>query len=178
MARQKVSFGILIFLGFVLVTFLYLFVMSGTADVRGNIKVSSQLVSWEENPPGVEDAEMLAVNGYCIKGADTDNRLLLSTKNKHGTDKLKYSFTAKEGMRHVIVVYLQLDHLTGDLGQTMDLQFMTNTIRKGDLKCDFNINFKEIDGVQVVAIEVKGTGYKKPLEMEYNLSEIPGLIKI
>lgn len=178
MARQKISFGILIFLGFVMVTILYLVVMSGTADIHGTVQVSSRLVSWEESPLSSEDAEMVVVSGYCIKGPDPDNRLLLSTKNQLKTAKVKYSFTAKEGMQHLIVVYLQLDHLTGDIGQTIELKFTTNTIKKGDLKCNFNAFFDKINGTDSIIITVSGSEYDKSKVFEYPVSEIPEFIKL
>jgi hypothetical protein len=176
--RQKVIFGIFIFLGFAVVTTLYLVVMSGTADISGTISVDSRLISWTENPPGPEDMEMVSANGYCIKGPDTDNRMLLSTKNKHKTDKLKYSFIAKEGMRHLIVIYLQLDHLTGDVGQSTELHVMTNIIKKGDLKRDFIITFKEKNSVDYISIIVTGEDLQMPIKVEYPISEIPDIIKL
>jgi hypothetical protein len=178
MLRRKVSFGIFIFLGFAVVTILYLVVMSGTADVSGTIHVDSRLVSWEENPPGLEDLEMISVNGYCIKGPDTHNRMLLSTKNKNKTGRVKYSFVAKEGMRHLILVYLQMEHLTGDVGQDMEIQFMTNIIKQGDLKRDFNIMFDEINGIESIVITVTGKGTESTLVFEYPISEIPEIIKL
>jgi len=178
MVRHKYSYGILIILGFVVISILYLVVMSGTANVHGTVKVDSKLVSWEQNSPGLEDTEMISVNGYCIKGPVGDNRLLLSTKNKQRTEHMKYSFTAKEGMRHVIVVYLQLDHLTGDIGQTLDLQFETGMIKKGELKRDIDITFEKIHGEDGISIHVTGTGYDKPKVFEYPLAEIPDMIKL
>ena len=178
MVRRKVSFGILIFLGFAVVTVLYLVVMSGTADVYGTVRVDSRLVSWEQNPPGLEDLEMISVNGYCLKGPDTDNRMLLSTKNKNKTDKVKYSFVAKEGMRHLILIYLQMDHLSGDAGQDMELHFMTNIIKKGDLKRNFNIVFDNINGVESIIITVTGAGNDSTVVFEYPISEIPDIIKL
>lgn len=178
MVRQKISFGILIFLGFAVVTILYFVVMSGTADVQGTVQVSSKIVSWTEDPPGLEDSEMVSVNGYCIKGPDPDNRLLLSTKNKHKTDRVKYSFAAKEGMRHLIIIYLQLDHLTGDIGQNLELQLMTNIIKKGDLKYDIIVSFAQINGVENITITVNGTGYNSTRVFEHPISKIPQYIKI
>lgn len=178
MTRQKARFGILIFLGFAVVSTLYFVVMSGTAEVSGTILVGSSIVSREANPLGLEDSEMVAANGYCIKGPDLENRQLLPTKNKHKSGKLKYSFTAKEGMRHLIVVYLQLDYLTGEIGQTLELQFMTNIIKKGDLTRDFIITFQETNDINVISITVAVSDDKKPKVFEYPMSEIPDIIKI
>ena len=178
MARRSVRFGILIFLGFAVISILYFVVMSGTAEVQGTISVGSSIVSAEENSIGQEDPEMVAVNGYCIKGPDSENRLLLSTKNKHNSGKLKYSFIAKEGMRHIIVVYLQLDHLTGEIGQTLELQFMTNIIKKGDLRRDFIITFQETNDINVISITVAESNDKTPKVFEYPATEIPDIIKI
>lgn len=178
MVRRKVTFGILIFLGFAMVTILYIFVMGGTAEVHGTVQVSSQLVSWEENPPGQADTEMVSVNGYCIKGPDTENRMLLSTKNKNKTGQVKYSFTAKEGMRHAIVIYLQLNHLTGATGQNMELQFLTDIVKKGDLERDFMISFEEINGIDSIRITKTGADYGTPKVLEFPLSEMPDTIKI
>jgi hypothetical protein len=178
MLRRKGCFGLFIFLGFVMVTILYLFVMSGTADVSGTVQLDSKLVSWTENPPGPEDMEMVSANGYCIKGPDADNRMLLSTKNKNKIGKVKYSFLAKEGMQHLIVVYLQMEHLTGVPTQNMELQFMTNIIKKGDLKRDFDITFQEKGDVETIRITVTGEDLDKPMIFEYPMSEIPSIIKL
>ena len=178
MASRKAKFGILVFLGFAVISILYFVVMSGTAEVQGTISVGSSIVLQSENPLGLEDVEMVAANGYCVKGPDPDNRLLLSTKNKHKSGKMKYSFIAKEGMRHIIVVYLQLDHLTGEIGQTLELQFMTNIIKNGDMKRDFIITFQETNDINVISITVSESDDKKPLFFEYPMTEIPELIKI
>jgi hypothetical protein len=178
MARRNVRFGLLIFLGFAVVSILYFVVMSGTTDIRGTVSVGSSIVSQDENPLGREDAEMVAVNGYRIKGPNPDNHLLLSTKNKYRNGKLSYSFTAKEGMRHIIVVYLQLDYLTRDVGQILELRFMTNIIKKGDLRRDFIITFQETNGINVISITVAEADDKTPKVFEYPLTEIPDIIKI
>ena len=176
--RRRVIFGLLLFLGFVAVTIFYLVVMSGTADVSGTVQANTRLISWERNPPGVEDKDMVSANGYCIEGPDISNRLLLSTKNTNKTGKVKYSFVAKEGMRHLILVYLQMDHLTGDVGQTLELQFMTNIIKKGDLKRDFAIIFEKKNGVKRIRIIVTGDDLDAPMLFEYPMSEIPEIIKL
>lgn len=178
MERRKVIFGILIFLCFAILTTLYLAVMSSTAEVTGNVQIDSHLISWREAPPGTEDKEMVSANGYCIKGPDANNRMLLSTKNKNKIGQVKYSFVAKEGMRHMIVIYLQLDHLTGAVGQNMELQFMTNIIKKGDLERDFTIIFDEIEGIETIHITVTGEHMKTPKVFEYPLSDIPKTIKL
>jgi len=178
MLRRKVGFGILIFLGFAAITILYLVVMSGTADVSGTVRVDSSLVSWAENPPGQEDVEMISANGYCIKGQAAHSRMLLSTKNKCKIGKVKYSFTAKEGMRHMIMVYMQMDHLTGDVGQELELKFETNIIKKGDLKRDFAITFEEIDGINSIVIKVTGDDIDSPMRFQYPISEVPDIIKL
>lgn len=178
MERRKVIFGLLIFLGFAVVTMLYLVVMSGTADVYGTVQIESRLVSWTEMPPGIEDKEMVSANGYCVKGQDAKNRMLLSTKNRNKIGKVKYSFVAKEGMRHLIVIYLQLEHLTGAVGQNMELHFMTNIIKKGDLERDFAIVFDEKNGVDMILITVTGENMETPMSFEYPLSEIPKIIKL
>jgi len=178
MASRKVRFGIIVILGFAAVSILYFVVMSGTATVQGTVSVGSSIVSWEENALGKEEPETVAANGYCIKGPDSDNRLLLSTKNKHKSGKLKYSFVAKEGMRHLIIVYLQLDHLTGETGQTLELQFMTNIIQKGDLRRDFIITFQETNDINVISITVAESDDKTPKVFEYPVTEIPDIIKI
>jgi hypothetical protein len=178
MARRKVIFGILIFLGFAVISILYFVVMSGGTHVQGTVSVGSSIVSWEEKPLGIEADEMVAVNGYCIKGPDVDNRLLLSTKNKHKKGKMKYTFAATEGKRHLIVVYLQLEHLTGDIGQTLELQFMTDPINKEDMTKDFIIAFEETNDIKVISITVGESADKTPKVFEYPVSEIPEIIKI
>lgn len=178
MARQKISFSIIVILGFVVVTVFYLVVMSGTAEISGTVNVDSRLVSWRETPPGLEDADMVSVNGYCVKGPDTENRMLLSTKNKNKIGMVKYSFVAKEGMRQLIVVYLQMDHLTGDIGQNMELQFLTNIIKNGDMKRDFNITFVEKNGINNIRILVTGDDLDTPMQYEYPMSKIPEIIKL
>lgn len=178
MERRKVGFGLFILIGFVIVACFYLVVMSGTADVSGTVQLDSRLVSWAENPPGREDLEMVSANGYCIKGPDANNRMLLSTKNKNKIGKVKYSFVAKEGMRHLIVIYLQLDHLTGAMTENMELKFMTNIIKKGDLKRDFDITFVKEDKVETICITVTGEDLNTPLFFVYPTSEIPDIIKL
>lgn len=178
MTRYKIGFVILIVLGFVVVTTWYLFVMSGTANVSGTISVGSSIVYQENVEDEWKDSELIAVNGYCIKGPELTNRELLSTKNKYQNGKLKYSFNAKEGMRHLIVVYLQLDHLTGEIEQTLELRFMTNIIKKGDLKRDFIITFQEINDNTLVRITVAESQDVTPKVFEYAISEIPDIIKL
>jgi hypothetical protein len=178
MLGRKVSFGVLIFLGFAVVAILYLVVMGGTADISGTIHVDTRLVSWEQNPPGLEEQEMISANGYCMKGPDADNRMLLPTKTKNKTDKLKYSFVAKEGMRHLLLIYLQMEHLTGDVGQEMELQFMTNIVKKGDMKRNFNIMFDKVNGIESIKITVTGTDNEATVVYEYPISEIPDVIKL
>jgi hypothetical protein len=178
MTRKKNVFAILIVLGFVLVTLVYLFVMSGTANVSGTISVGSSIVYQEIDEDGQKDSDMVAVNGYCIKGQNSENRELLSTKNKFKSGKLEYSFTAKEGMRHFIVVYLQLDHLTGEIGQTLELRFMTAIIKKGDLRRDFIITFQEINESNLVRITVAESQDVTPKVFEYHMTEIPDIIKL
>lgn len=178
MDRQKIKFGILIFLGFAVVSILYIVVMGGNSEISGTISVGSSIVSQEENPLGQDDPEMVAANGYRIKGPDLDNRQLLSTRNKYKSGKLKYSFAAKEGMRHLIVIYLQLDYLTGEIGQTLELQFMTDIMKKGDLKRDFIITFQELNEINVIRITVAESVDKTPKVFEYPKAEIPDIIKI
>jgi len=178
MEQRKVIFGLLIVLGFAMVSTLYLLVMSDTADVSGTVQIESRLVSWRDAPPGIEDKEMVSANGYCVKGPDSKNRRLLSTKNKNKIGEVKYSFVAQEGMRHLIVIYLQLDHLTGAVGQNMELQFITDPIKKHDLKCDFAIVFDEKNGVQMIRITVTGENKDTPMLFEYPLAEIPKTIKL
>jgi hypothetical protein len=168
----------MILIGFALLTTVYFVVMSGTAQVHGTVRVETRLVSWTDNPPGLEDAEMLSANGYCMKGQAAQTPMLLSTKNRYGTEKLKYSFTAMEGMPHQIVLYIQLDHLTGAVGQSMELHFLTDKIEKGDLKRNFAISFELVQGVDGIRITVAGTGYDKPKVFQYPLSEIPDVIEI
>jgi len=178
MASRKITFGILIIFGFALITGLYLIVMSSMPEVHGTVQVNSKIVSWTENPPGPDDREMVSVNGYCIKGTHDDSRLLLSTKNTNKTNLMKYSFPATVGKRHLIVVYLQMDHLTGDVGQIAELQFKTKTIQSTKLKYDFNISFESIKGVNTVTITVKGMGYQKTKVFAYPVSQIPDIIKL
>lgn len=178
MERFKTGVGILIVIGFVIVVGFYLFVMSGTSDVHGTIEVSSRLVSWDENTPEPGENPIIGVNGYCVKGPEMSNRALLSTKNKTQNHKIKYSFKAKQGYRHVIVAYLQMDHLTGDVGQQLDLRFVTTMIRHGDLKCNLAIDFVERNGVESVQIAATGTDYQKAKVFEYPLTKIPDLIKL
>ena len=178
MTRYKIGFVILIVLGFALVTAWYFFVMSGTANVSGTISVGSSIVYQENIDDEWKESELIAVNGYCIKGPNTSNRELLSTKNKYQSGKLKYSFNAKEGMRHLIVVYLQLDHLTGELGQNLELRFMTSIIKKGDLKRDFIITFQEINESTLVRITVAESQDVTPKVFEYPIAEIPDIIKL
>jgi len=178
MTRYKMRFVVLIVLGFVLVTAWYLFVMSGTAKVSGTISVGSSIVPQEINEDGQQDSEMVAVNGYVIKGPNSENRELLSTKNKFKSGKLAYSFTAKEGMRYFIVAYLQLDHLTGEIGQTLELRFMTTIIKKRDMKRDFIITFQEINGINTIRITAAEASDITPKVFEYHMTEIPDIIKL
>lgn len=178
MTRRKITFGILIILGFVLVTGLYLVVMSSTPEVHGTVQVNSKIISWKENPPGPEDREMISVNGYCIKGPSDDSRILLSTKNTNKTSLVKYSFPATEGKRHLIVVYMQMDHLTGDVGQISELQFKTKTVQRAKLKYNFSISFENIKETNKITITVNGTDYQKPKVFTYPVSEIPKTINL
>jgi hypothetical protein len=178
MARQNIKFGILILLGFALISILYFVVMSGTPQIQGKVMVGSSIVSRAENLLGMEDTEMVAVNGYRVKGPNAENRLLLSTRNKYKSGILSYSFTAKEGMRHFIVVYLQLDYLTGELGQTLELHFLTNMIEKDDLRRDFIITFQETNDINMIGITVAESNDKTPKVFEYPVTEIPDIIKI
>lgn len=178
MTRRSVIIGILIILGFTIVSILYFVVMSRSTDVQGTVSVGSNIVSWEEKPSGIESEKTVSVNGYCIKGSDADNRILLSTKNKHKKGKLKYTFAATEGKRHIIVVYLQLDYLTGDLGQTLELRFITDVIKDANLNKDFIITFQETNDINVISITVGEDEDKTPKVFEYPVSEIPDIIKI
>lgn len=178
MTRYKKGFIIFIVLGFVVVTAWYVFVMTGTAKVSGTISVGSSIVPQEINGDGQKDSDMVAVNGYVIKGPNSENRELLSTKNKFRSGKLEYSFTAKEGMRYFIVAYLQLDHLTGEIGQTLELRFMTAIIKKGDMKRDFIITFQELNGINTIRITAAESSDITPKVFEYHMNEIPDIIKL
>lgn len=176
-SRSKIA-GILVVCGFVAIAIIYFFVMSGTADVSGNITVGSTVVSREEFEKGLKDPEMTACGGYCVKCSDLAYRELLSTKNKHRNGTLDYSFTAQEGMRHKIVIYLQLDHLTGETGQTLELEFMTDPIKRGDLERNFHITFHETDGINQIRITVTEAKGKNARVFEYPETKIPDIIPI
>ena len=178
MERFKVSAGIFIIIGFLVVAGFYIFVMSGIAEVHGTVQVSSSLVPWDESTPGSLDAEMLCVNGYCIKGPEMNNRVLLSTKNKVKSNEVKYSFKPTEGRRHLIVVYLQMDHLTGDVGQMKELYFMTHVIKNGKQKTNVNINFEKINSINSIIITLTGSDYNSPKIVKYPISKIPDIIKL
>jgi hypothetical protein len=178
MASRKITFGILIIFGFALITGIYLIVMSSIPEVHGTVQVNSKIVSWKDNPPGPEDNEMVSVNGYCIKGPRDDSRLLLSTSNTNNTSSMKYAFPATVGKQHLIVVYLQMDHLTGDVGQIDELQFKTKTIQSTKQSYDFHLSFECIKGINTVTITVKGTEYQKSKVFTYPISRIPDIIKL
>lgn len=178
MTSRNKSVGILIVLGFVAVVLIYFMVMSGSANVSGTISVGSSIVSRDDYDVGQQDTEMIACNGYCIKGAELTSRELLSTKNKLKSGKLQYSFNAQEGLRHIIVIYLQLDHLTGEIGQTLELEFLTDAIKRGDLRRDFIITFQEINDSNMIRITVAQSTDQTPKVFEYPETEIPDIIRI
>jgi hypothetical protein len=178
MKAKKIIIGITIFVGVVLLSIGYYFLMNGVSQVHGSVRVHSNLVSGEIIPAGGGYNDLVQASGYNMKGIHTEKKLLLSTKNKYNKSGLKYSFQAKENKRVLIVLYLQMDQLTGELGQTKELHFLTKTEKWGRTKCDFDISFHKKKGRECVTISVNGLGQKSPKVFEYSVNKIPATIEL
>ena len=178
MKTKKIIIGIVIFVGVVVLSIGYYFLMNGVSQVHGSVCVHSNLISGGILSTGSGYNDLVQASGYNMKGIHAEKKLLLSTKNKYNKSGLKYSFQARENKQVLIVLYLQMDQLTGELGQTEELHFLTKTEKWGRTKCDFDISFHKKKGQECVTIIVNGLGHKDPKVFEYPIHKIPTTIEL
>jgi len=172
--KQKIILGIAIAIGFILLSFCYIVVMSNGTLVHGDVTIRS--ATSNQTIGSLRDD--VHANGYDVKRHGIDKKQLLPTKNRHKQDGLSYSFYARRYDQAQIVIYLQLDQLTGELGQTLELHFLTASPIICRTHWNFSILFEKKNGVDVVSITADGKDKSPSKVYEYPVDQIPKIIKL
>lgn len=176
--KRKIILGFVIFIGFFLLSFLYIEVMRNVTLVHGEVTVHSAITGLTNVPAIGGQGDVVHASGYDVKRNTSGKTQLLSTKNKEKRDGLSYSFYARRDDQAQIVLYLQMDRLTGELGQTMEVHFLIQSPVICRTHWDFNLLFENKKGADVISITANGKVKGESLVHQCPVDQIPAIIEI